>query len=135
MRVGISPAMLSEMGLRCLIVDDNERFLEVARSSLSRDSIEVVATATTSAEALRQTAELHPDVVLVDIGLGEESGFDLARRLADCFPELRSGIVLISTRSEEDYADLIASSPAVGFLSKSRLSARAVRELMSAGAP
>jgi DNA-binding NarL/FixJ family response regulator len=127
--------MLSEMGLRCLIVDDNERFLEVARSSLSRDSIEVVATATTSAEALRQTAELHPDVVLVDIGLGEESGFDLARRLADCFPELRSGIVLISTRSEEDYADLIASSPAVGFLSKSRLSARAVRELMSAGAP
>jgi DNA-binding NarL/FixJ family response regulator len=135
MRVGISPAMLSEMGLRCLIVDDNERFLEVARSSLSRDSIEVVATATTSAEALRQTAELHPDVVLVDIGLGEESGFDLARRLADCFPELRSGIVLISTRSEEDYADLIASSPAVGFLSKSRLSAGAVRELMSAGAP
>lgn len=117
------------MAIRCLIVDDNERFLEVARSSLARDSIDVVATATTSAEAIRQVAELHPNVVLVDIGLGEESGFDLARRLADGFPDL--GIVLISTRSEEDYMDLIASSPAVGFLSKSRLSATAVRALVS----
>jgi DNA-binding NarL/FixJ family response regulator len=121
------------MVIRCLIVDDNERFLEVARSSLSRDSIDVVGTATTSAEAMRKAAELRPNVVLVDIGLGEESGFDLARRLAEGFPDLYSGIVLISTRSEEDYTDLIASSPAVGFLSKSRLSATAVRALVSPG--
>jgi DNA-binding NarL/FixJ family response regulator len=119
------------VAIRCLIVDDNERFLEVARSSLTRNGMEVIATATTSAEALRQAAELHPDAVLVDIGLGEESGFDVVRRLAERFPDLRSGIVLISTRSEEDYADLIASSPAVGFLAKSRLSAMAVRELVS----
>jgi DNA-binding NarL/FixJ family response regulator len=130
-RVGCHP---SKVILRCLIVDDNERFLQVASSFLARDAIEVVATVTTSAEALVQTAELRPDVVLVDIGLGEESGFDLARRLVHTFPDLRSGIVLISTRSEEDYEDLIASSPAVGFLSKSRLSAPAVRALLSANA-
>lgn len=122
------------MALRCLIVDDNERFLEVARSSLGQDVIEVVATATTSAEALRLTAQLRPDVVLVDISLGQESGFDLAQQLADSFPDLRAHIVLISTRSEEDYVDLIASSPAVGFLSKSRLSASAVRALVAPSA-
>jgi hypothetical protein len=42
-------------------------------------------------------------------------------------------IVLISTRREEDFADLITASPAVGFLSKLHLSARAVRELVAGG--
>jgi hypothetical protein len=39
--------------------------------------------------------------------------------------------VLISTRREEDFADLITASPAVGFLSKLYLSARTVRELVA----
>ena len=117
------------VSLRCLIVDDNTRFLAAARSTLSRDGIEVVGTATTPSRALQQTEKLRPDVVLVDIGLGEDSGFDLVRQLVEAFPQLGSGIVLISTRSEDDYADLIAASPAVGFIAKSHLSVRAVREL------
>ena len=39
-------------------------------------------------------------------------------------------VILISTHSEADFADLIAESPAVGFLSKSDLSADAIRELL-----
>jgi DNA-binding NarL/FixJ family response regulator len=117
---------------RYLIVDDNERFLEVARSSLTRDGVEVVGTATTIADALRETGALRPDVVLVDISLGNESGFELARQLVERFPDLRSRVVLISTRAEEDLADLIASSPAAGFVPKSQLSARAVAELLPA---
>jgi len=117
---------------RYLIVDDNERFLEVARSSLTRDGVEVVGTATTIADALRKTGALRPDVVLVDISLGNESGFELARQLVARFPDLRSSVVLISTRAEEDLADLIASSPAAGFVPKSQLSARAVAELLPA---
>ena len=50
-------------------------------------------------------------MVLVDIRLGEESGFDLARRL--------SGIViLISTHAQGEYAEEIAASPAAGFISQ-----------------
>jgi DNA-binding NarL/FixJ family response regulator len=119
--------MLGDM--RALIVDDNERFLDVARSSLGRE-LEVLGTATSSAEAVRQTALLRPEVVLVDIALGEENGFDVARRLADEFPELALRIVMISTRSEEDYVDLIESSPVVGFVPKSRLSGAAVLALV-----
>jgi DNA-binding NarL/FixJ family response regulator len=120
------------MTLRCLIVDDNERFLQVAESSLNGHEIEVVGTARTIAEALAQAEALRPDIVLVDVSLGDESGFDLTRDLVASFPDLRSGVVLISTRAEEDLTDLIATSPAVGFLSKSRLSASAVRELVAA---
>jgi DNA-binding NarL/FixJ family response regulator len=115
------------VAIRCLIVDDNERFLEAACSSLSREGIEIVGTATTISDALGQAEALRPDVVLVDISLGEESGFELARLLAD----LRTRVVLISTRAEDDYADLVATSPAVGFLSKSQLSGSALRELLA----
>jgi DNA-binding NarL/FixJ family response regulator len=118
---------------RCLIVDDNQRFLDVARSCLEREGIEVLATATTIAEAMQKVAEHHPDFVLVDVALGTESGFDLTRRLVAEFPELRSRIVLISTRVEEDFDDLVRTSPAAGFLAKSMLSAAGIRKLLSGG--
>jgi DNA-binding NarL/FixJ family response regulator len=115
--------------LRCLIVDDNDSFLEVAAESLHGDDLDVVGTARTSAEALRQVTELQPDVVLVDINLGDESGFELARQLVERFPRLSAGVVLISTRPERDFGGLIRVSPAAGFIPKLQLSGRAVREL------
>jgi DNA-binding NarL/FixJ family response regulator len=119
--------------LRCLIVDDNERFLAAARTSLQRDGLNVVGTARTVAEALDKAGALYPDVVLIDIALGTESGLDLARQLVDRYPDLRTRIVLISTHREEEYAELIAASPAAGFVWKAMLSADAVRELVAAG--
>ena len=68
--------------MRLLIVDDNAHFLEAARDLLEREGMTVVAVASTSAEALRRADELQPDVTLVDVDLGDDSGFDLARQLA-----------------------------------------------------
>ncbi|XVV16136.1 response regulator [Actinoplanes sp. CA-131856] len=113
------------MTLRCLLVDDNRHFLLAARDLLEREGLTVVATAEDSAGALGRAAELHPDVALVDINLGGESGFDLAARLAP------TPVIMISTHSGDDYADLIAASPAIGFLSKIELSATAVRDLVA----
>ena len=127
--------MLRRVPLRCLIVDDNEFFLEIATASLAGDDLDVVGTATTSAEALRQVRELQPEVVLVDINLREESGFELARMLVERFPRLASGVVLISTRAERDFGGLIKASPAAGFIPKTQLSARAVRELVASRSP
>jgi two-component system, NarL family, nitrate/nitrite response regulator NarL len=129
-------ATLRRVRLRCLIVDDNQPFLEIAAASLSGDDLDVVGTATTSAEALRQVAEQQPDVVLVDINLGKENGFDLARNLVERFPQLAAGgVVLISTRAEQDFGALVKASPAAGFVRKTRLSARAVRELVASRSP
>jgi DNA-binding NarL/FixJ family response regulator len=118
------------MAARCLIVDDNRGFLAAARTLLERDGLTIAGVATTSAEALREAETLRPDVVLVDVSLGEESGFELARRLvAD---QVRTAaVILISTRSETDLADMILQSPAAGFLSKSELSADAIRRFMN----
>jgi DNA-binding NarL/FixJ family response regulator len=123
----------SLLSLRCIIVDDNERFLEAARASLGDRDLTIVGTANTGEEALRRVGELRPDVVLVDIGLGEESGFDVARALVERYPDLESKVILISTRTEDDYADMIDGSPAVGFITKAKLSAGTIRSLVSAG--
>jgi DNA-binding NarL/FixJ family response regulator len=121
------------VALRCLIVDDNRSFLNAASSLLEREGLTVVGVASSVAEALWRAQELGPDVVLVDVTLGAESGFDLARRLG----ESDSGgpsIVLISTHAEADFADLIEETPAAGFVSKSELSARAIRRLVGGSA-
>jgi DNA-binding response OmpR family regulator len=70
------------MRLRCLLVDDNEAFLEAASALLEREGMTVAGMSSSSAEALRKALALRPDVILVDIGLGDESGFDLAWLLA-----------------------------------------------------
>jgi DNA-binding NarL/FixJ family response regulator len=119
------------MALRCLIVDDSPRFLEAARVLLEQEGIAVVGVALTSAEALRRAVELKPDVTLLDIDLGEESGFDLVQRLESETSLLPSSMILISTHAEEDFADLITASPAAGLLSKSNLSAHAIHKSLA----
>ena len=117
---------------RCLIVDDSLSFLEAARVLLEREGLEVVGVASTGAEALERAATSQPDVVLVDVMLGEESGLDVARRLADDALGDGAVVVLISTHDQDDVANLIAGS-GTAFLPKSGLSAGAIREIAARG--
>ena len=112
--------------MRCLIVDDNEAFLETARSLLVKGGLTVTGTASSSAEAMRQAGELQPDIALIDIGLGAENGFDLARDLA----AQGIAVIMTSTRPGDDYADLITESHAAGFLAKAELSAAAILRVL-----
>jgi DNA-binding NarL/FixJ family response regulator len=118
------------MTLRCLIVDDSMAFVAAARSLLQRQGIAVLDAAANSADALRLAAELRPDVVLVDIDLGPESGLELARQIARGPYPAPPPVILISTYAEEDYADLIGDTPAIGFIPKATLSAAAIRALL-----
>ena len=118
------------MPLRCVLVDDNEAFLETASLLLEREGLTIVGMASTIAAALRQVRALRPDVVLVDIGLGNESGFDLARLLAQDGQVAGAEVILISTGAEADYKELIDDSPAAGFLAKSELSVRGISRLL-----
>ena len=122
----------SKVSLRCLIVDDNALFLEGAADLLRREGLDVVGVASNSAQALQLASELQPDVTLVDIDMGDEDGLDVARQLSDISPY--SNVILISTHSEDDLAHLIAMSPALGFVPKTRLSAQAIRDLLEPAA-
>jgi DNA-binding NarL/FixJ family response regulator len=114
--------------LTCLIVDDNGSFLQAASRLLEREGVTIAGVASNGAEALRLARELEPDVALVDIVLGAESGFDVARQLA----AIEGGgptVIFVSTHAETDFAELIEEAPAAGFLSKSELSAEAIRQV------
>jgi CheY-like chemotaxis protein len=112
--------------VRVLIVDDNQPFLEAARELLEGEGLVVAGVASTRAAALEQVATVRPDVVLIDIWLGEESGLELARQIEGDNRGEHPALLLISTRDEEEVADLIVGVPVAGFLPKAEMSATAI---------
>src|SRR6185437_9091127 len=94
----------SRVPIRCVIVDDNSFFLDGAADLLRREGMDVVGIASNGVDAIRLVEELRPDVTLV------------------------------STHSEEDLADLIAASPALGFVPKTRLSAKTILDTLERAA-
>jgi DNA-binding NarL/FixJ family response regulator len=123
-----APAPVTE--LTCLIVDDSPQFFEAARQLLADDGITVVGFAATAEQAVNETLALRPEVALVDVDLGTESGFDVARRLAG-LPLGGPPVVLISAESGSELVELVDASGALGFVSKTDLSGDAIRKLLA----
>jgi two-component system response regulator EvgA len=111
-----------------LIVDDHARFRETARRALERDGWQVVGEAADGESALRAAQTLEPDVVLLDVGLPDMSGLEVARHLRDRSPRL--AVVVVSTRDSSDYRDLALANGARGFLAKADLTGAALAALL-----
>jgi CheY-like chemotaxis protein len=125
------------MDVRCMIVDDNASFLRAMTSMIERDGAPVVGTASNGADALERAAACRPDVVLLDVRLGTESGFDLAHRIeerAAADSGRKPAIILVSTHAEDELADRIAANPSYGFLDKTTVSVEGIRDLLIAHA-
>ena len=120
--------------MRCLIVDDNHDFLRAARDLLERQGISVVGVASTGAQACRACAELQPDVVLLDVDLGDETGFEVARVLVQQAGPAQPRVIMISAHPADEFEEVIADTPALAFMPKAGLSAMAIRGVIgSAG--
>jgi DNA-binding NarL/FixJ family response regulator len=105
--------------VRVLIVDDHPAFREVARELLHRRGYTVVGEAGCSATAIDAAARLQPDAVLLDVCLGEESGFQVAWALGRACPH--TAILLVSNRDFGGSGERLRFCGARGFLLKSRL--------------
>jgi DNA-binding NarL/FixJ family response regulator len=116
--------------LTCLIVDDSPEFLEAARQLLADDAITVVGVAATSDRALNEALTLRPDVALIDVNLGNESGLDVAERLAR-LPNGGPPVLLVSSETGSELAELVEASGALGFVSKTDLSGDEIRRLLA----
>lgn len=116
------------MRRRCLIVDDSPVYLAEARNLLQRQGMSVVGVASNTGDAIAIATSDHPDVALVDVDLGAESGLDVARALA--MSNAPVPVILISAYAEEDLRELLDGSPALGFLPKSVLSRAAIDDLL-----
>jgi DNA-binding NarL/FixJ family response regulator len=104
---------------RVLIVDDQPVFRGAARELLEARGYRVVAEADGMATALEALERDVPDAVLLDISLGEESGFDVARALTVRQPEL--AVVLVSADQAHESSECVQRCGARGFVLKGRL--------------
>jgi len=120
------------MVIRCLIVDDSRRFLRSV-SAMFESQGAAVAVAMTGDAALLGLADT-PDVILVDVQLGRENGFDVIRRLREADAR-KTAIIAISSHDPSDLVDMVAASGANGFIAKSRLSLDAVTALAASDPP
>lgn len=118
------------MPVRCIIVDDNHEFLRAARDLLEHQGIRVVGVASTGAQARRACQELQPDVVLLDVNLGDETGFEVAWVLAQRAGRAQPRVILISALPPDDFDEVIADSPALTFMPKTALSGTAIRHII-----
>jgi DNA-binding NarL/FixJ family response regulator len=110
-----------------LIVDDHAGFRLQARALLEADGFVVVGEAGDGYSGLAEARRLRPDLVLLDIGLPDVEGFDVARVLAADGPP--PFVVLTSSREAGAYGPRLSSSQALGFIPKDELSGAAIRAL------
>lgn len=115
--------MMPWMPLTILLVDDHAAFRRSARALLAAYGFDVVGEAAGGAEAIKLAAELHPDIVLLDVQLPELDGFAVAERLAGGDGPT---VILISTRESVEYGGRVEASSAHGFIAKSRLTGEAI---------
>jgi two-component system nitrate/nitrite response regulator NarL len=118
--------------MRVLIVDDHAGFRRFARAFLLSACFDVVGESDTGAAALASCAEIRPDVVLLDIGLPDVDGFEVARRLAG--GEHRPQVVLTSSRAASEYGERLRTSPAAGFVAKNDLTRASMRAVLEGAA-
>jgi len=111
-----------------LIVDDHPSFLAAARLLLETEGFAVVGVATDGESAVAETLRLAPDIVLVDVGLPDFDGFEVAARLQAAGSG--SAIVFTSSRDGTDFGPLISESGARGFVGKPDLTGEAIRTLV-----
>jgi two-component system nitrate/nitrite response regulator NarL len=111
-----------------VVVDDHAGFRAMAGALLTTSGFRVVGEAATGAEALATVAALAPDVVLLDVQLPDIDGFAVLRSLRGAGLETR--VVLCSVRTAADYGARLDGCGASGFLTKSALTAEALRSLL-----
>jgi DNA-binding NarL/FixJ family response regulator len=109
-----------------LIVDDHPGYRAAARAVLEADGFEVVGEAATGLEAVSEVARLRPEVVLLDIGLPDIDGIEVAQRITDAADGDSPAVVLISSRDGAGCEAVFANCGARGFIPKAELSGEAL---------
>jgi two-component system response regulator EvgA len=111
-----------------LIIDDDPHFRTQARDVLETDGFVVVGEAVDGASGLDAARSLQPDFVLLDIGLPDVDGFEVARSLALEHPA--SLLVLTSSRDARAYGRRLTNGHALGFIPKEQISGAAILALV-----
>ena len=107
-----------------LIIDDHAGFRSAARGLLDADGFDVIGESATGIEGLEAVKRLRPDVILLDVGLPDLDGIEVAGRLKRCADS--PAVVLTSSRDVSDYPPHLEDCGTRGFIAKAELSGDAL---------
>jgi DNA-binding NarL/FixJ family response regulator len=107
---------MREPATRVLVVDDHPMVREGLRSMLQADGVEVVAEAATGAEALSQTADAQPDLVLLDLELPDMDGLAVLRTLRESGAQVP--VLVITMHQDADLMRRVMAAGANGYVLK-----------------
>ncbi|HYO79887.1 MAG TPA: response regulator transcription factor [Bryobacteraceae bacterium] len=121
--------------IRVLLADDHQMFRQGIRTILSFESdLEVVAEACNATEAVEQTTELRPDIVLMDIGMTGLCSFEAIRAIKRNRPEVK--IMMLTMHSDEEFLVRGMEVGATGYVLKESAASElvaAIREVWLGG--
>jgi DNA-binding NarL/FixJ family response regulator len=108
---------MNKKTIRILIVDDQTLFRAGLKTLLSAQTeFEVVGEAGNGEEALRLTAQLQPDLVLMDLRMPTLDGVAATRRLRESFPNCQ--VIILTTFDDDEYVFDGLRAGAIGYLLK-----------------
>ena len=108
---------MSIRNIRILLVDDHAVVRQGFRMILAaQEDMEIVGEAGNGREAIAKAAELHPDVVVMDVAMPELNGIEATRRLAETSPQTR--VLALSMHKDSVYVREILRAGARGYLLK-----------------
>lgn len=103
--------------IKIALVDDHIMVTKGFKNLLSKnEKFEIIGTASTTDEALLLVERELPDIVLMDINMGEKSGIDCSAEIIDKYPETK--IIMLTMHHEEQYIQKALSVGAVGYILK-----------------
>jgi len=106
-----------EKKIKVLICDDHALFREGIKAILRHEpTVEIVGEATDGREALQLTAQLHPDVVLMDIAMPDLSGYEATRRIKQEHKEVK--VLILTMYDDEDLVARCLDAGANGYVLK-----------------
>jgi DNA-binding NarL/FixJ family response regulator len=115
------------MRMRILLVDDHELLREGLRSILEKEeNVEIVGEASNGRDAVALSRTLHPDVVIIDVGMKDLNGVDATRQIRSEFPKIQ--VLALSAHSDDRYVSAMLGAGACGYV----LKANAYAELRKA---
>ena len=115
---------MSEKGIELkptiLLSDDNTKVLDHVSKMLEKEKYRVVASISDGKAVVREYFRLRPDIIILDISMGEVSGIDIARELRDSGCQAK--IIFLTVHEDSDYMNAGMGAGGSAYVVKSRLS-------------